>query len=334
MSILPAPSPVAPSTLALSVILPVGGQRARAAAALRSVLDQEVGGGLEVLLLDLAADKFPPLPGSDDTRVRILQLPPGCTLAAARAQAVLETRAPVVAFIEEHCEALPGWAEALVEAHRGPWAAVACSFENGNPGCAWSDVAFRLTYDAYTPPNEGRGPILRFVGQNSAFKHSALFRHKERLPELLKSESALQLLLHAEGDQFLYEPSARVAHRNQHSLFSLFRGAFYSNCCLAHMHAEVLHWSVWRRVLRALAMPLVPWVRLVKITTWVAPHGRAALAQLLRDVPVVIVFHYFSAAGQLAGLLFDIEKADRTFSTYEVNEPRLRREEEELVHAS
>ena len=50
--------------------------------------------------------------------------------------------APVVALSDDHCFPEPGWGEALVDAHRGPWAAVGPVVANANPGSLVSWVYF------------------------------------------------------------------------------------------------------------------------------------------------------------------------------------------------
>src|SRR5689334_882893 len=42
--------------------------------------------------------------------------------------------APVVAYAEEHSYPVPTWAEALLLAHKKPWAAVGAAIVNANPG--------------------------------------------------------------------------------------------------------------------------------------------------------------------------------------------------------
>src|SRR5437867_12164339 len=44
------------------------------------------------------------------------------SVARANAAGVRVARAPIVALGEDHCFPEPGWAEALIAAHRGPWA--------------------------------------------------------------------------------------------------------------------------------------------------------------------------------------------------------------------
>ncbi len=60
---------------------------------------------------------------------------------------------------------------------------------------------------------------------------------------------------------------------------------------------------------------------------WTVRLGRWQIAQLVRDIPFVLVVNHCAAAGQVAGLLNPLEKGAREFSHFEMNEPRLLRVE-------
>ena len=89
----------------LSVILVIGDQRKRAAAALRSLLEQSIVDRMEVLLFDLGPQESAALPGSDHPAVRMSLGDPEDSLATARVQGIHAARSPVVALMEEHCQA-------------------------------------------------------------------------------------------------------------------------------------------------------------------------------------------------------------------------------------
>jgi hypothetical protein len=318
------PDPAAPE---LSVILVVGGQRKRAAAALRSLLEQSIINRIEILLFDLGPENCSALPGSDHPRVTIIRGVPEDLLAAARVHGVHAANAPVVCFMEEHCEVRPGWAEAIVLAHRGPWAGVGCDFVNGNPNAGNSDKAFRMNYGVYVRPQHGRGPVNRIPGQNSAFKRDVLLRYENQLELMLSADLVLQWKMAQEGNQLFYEPAATMAHRNENTLRSLCVGVFYWNWCFSNIRAQAFQWGFPRRALRIVLAPLIPWVRLARMFVWTLRLGPSQFAQLVRDIPFVLVVNHCSAAGQVAGLLNPVDTGVREFSHFEMNEPRLLRAE-------
>ncbi|HVT59833.1 MAG TPA: glycosyltransferase [Thermoanaerobaculia bacterium] len=124
----------------LSAVVVVGPLRERAGECLRSLLDQGLGERLEVVVVDLAGGGALPVPGGEDPAVRVLESPPSTTFPQARARGLRAARGAVVAFVEEHAVAFPGWAEALLAAHRGPYAGVGPAVVNGNPGVGSSDI--------------------------------------------------------------------------------------------------------------------------------------------------------------------------------------------------
>jgi Glycosyl transferase family 2 len=310
----------------LSVILVAGGQRKRATAALRSLLGQSIIDRIEILFFDLGPKDCPALPGSDHPRVRMTRGGPK-DLSAARVQGVHAAHAPVVCFMEEHCEVQPGWAEATVLAHRGPWAGVGCDFINGNPNAGRSDKAFRMNYGVYVRPQRGRGPVKRIAGQNSAFKRDILLRYEPQLEIMMSADLVLQWKMARDGSQFFYEPTAKMAHRNENTLRSLCVGVFYWNWCFSNIRAEAFQWGFPRRALRIVLAPLIPWVRLVKMFIWTLRLGRSQFVQFVRDIPFVITVNHCAAAGQVAGLFNPVETGAREFSHFEMNEPRLLRAE-------
>ena len=318
-----APS-VAP---ALSVILVIGGQREREHLALQSLLEQSAIDRMEILLYDLGPPDCPPLPGSDHPCVRLTRRTPQDLLGRARADGVRAAKAPVVCFMEEHCEMQPGSAEAFIRVHEGPWAAVGGDFVNGNPNSMRSNQAFRMNYGIYLPPHRGRGPTYLVPGQNSSFKRDILLRYNEQLEMLLSADVVLQWKMRRDGHELFYEPAVKIAHRNENTIRSLCTGVFYWNWCFSHVRAEVFGWSSTRRIVRILLAPLLPWWRVAKIFTWMPRFGFSRFLTFLSDIPFIIAVSYCGAAGQIAGLLNKLDKGARIFSHFETNEPRLLREE-------
>ena len=86
--------------------------------------------------------------------VRLASLTPS---GPARAAGIRAARAPVVAFGEEHCFPAPPWAQALIDAHRGDYAAVGPAMHNANPETivSWADLL--IGYGPWVAPVATRG---------------------------------------------------------------------------------------------------------------------------------------------------------------------------------
>lgn len=312
---------------ALSVILVIGGQRERERRALKSLLEQSAIDRMEILLYDLGPADCPPIPGSDHPRVFLTRRTPECLLGTARADGIRAAKAPVICFMEEHCEMQPGAAQAFIRAHEGPWAAVGGSFISGNPDSLRSNQAFRMNYGIYLRPHLGRGRTHSVAGQNSSFKREILLRYNEQLETLLNADLVLQWQILREGYEFFHEPAAKIAHRNENTIPSLMTGVFYWNWCFSHVRANFFGWSTARRITWILLTPLMPWVRLARMFTWMPRFGFVRFLTFLADIPMIIAVSYCAAAGQVAGLLNKLDRGARIFSHFETNEPRLLREE-------
>src|SRR5262245_35892210 len=122
----------------LSVILMLDQQRKRGTEALQALLDQSMIDRMEILLLDFS--DAAPLPGSDHPSVCVHRLPHGSGFGAGRAEGVRLARGSIIAFVEEHVRVLPGWAEAVIAAHREPYLAIGGESHVGNPGEGISEI--------------------------------------------------------------------------------------------------------------------------------------------------------------------------------------------------
>ena len=315
------------ATPELSVILVVGGQRERAAAALRSLLEQNTINRMEILLFDLGPEGCPPLPNSDHPRVKMTRAGREYLLADARARGIRMARAPVIAFIEEHSLAQPGWAEAILQSDWERWAGVGSDFIVANPDSGSSDQAFRMTYGIYIGSSPARGPTDYISGQNSAYKRDVLLRYDNQLELMMNADLVLQKKMMNEGHQLFHEPAAKIAHRNENTLPSLAVGAFYWNWCFANVRAQVFEWSLPYKAFRIAVAPLVPWFRLARLSLSMARQESATMLQFIWDLPYIIAIHHCSVAGQVAGLLNKLDTGSRRFSHFEMNEPRLSRAE-------
>jgi GT2 family glycosyltransferase len=305
----------------LSAVIVVGDLRERADDCLRSLLGQGLGDRLEVLLVDVAGDGGAPVAGSDAPQVRVLKRPPSTTFPQARASAVRAARGTIVAFLEEHTVALPGWGEALLDAHGGPYAGVGPAIVNGNPGVGKSDIGGLLAYGHFYLPCR-RAEVDFLPGHNSSFKRDTLLALGDDLDRLLRSDLVLQKRLRRLGHRLLIEPAAVLAHRNEVTLRARARGIFWWYRTYAVLRADEDRWSAARRASYVAATPLLPLYFLVHFTRFIQRERRAHLGLLLRSAPYVLATMLAGAAGQALGLLLGPGDAESAFSRFELTAPR------------
>src|SRR5581483_2731400 len=103
---------------------------------LQHLAAQEGAERLELVLVGPSRAALTPEPAllAGFGRVKLVEVGAITRAPAARAAGVRHARAPIVTLLEDHSFPRPGWARALIAAHRGPWAAVGPAVDNANAG--------------------------------------------------------------------------------------------------------------------------------------------------------------------------------------------------------
>lgn len=219
------------------------------------------------------------------------------SIAYANGAGVRRARAPIVVLAEDHAFPAPGWAEALLKAHQGEWAAVGPVVRNANPRSivSWADLLIAYAPWLY-PGRAGRPDHL--PGHNSSYKKDILLAYGPDLEAMLEAESVLHWDLRQKGYQLHLEPAAQVAHLNFGRLSSWLQAQFYSGRVFAASRGR--SWNAGRRVLYALASPLIPFVRMNRIVEQTRESG--SWSRVPNGVlPMLLLGLFVSALGELTG---------------------------------
>lgn len=268
----------------------------RAVAHLRA---QSVRDQLEVVIVAPSADKLE----TDDMALapfhsfRVVEVGEVGSIGEANAVGVRRASAPVVAFVEEHSYPEPGWAEALIEAHRQPWVAVGPVVRNANADSriGWAD--FVIGYGPWMDPS--RGGVRDFLpGHNSSYKLAVLLQYGRKLEGMLESETTLHSDLRLKGHQLYLEPAAKISHLNFENTHVWIRAQYNSGRAFAAARSE--QWPSLRRLLYATAGPLIPLVRLRRIVNELRRPGRP-LHLFPSVLPALLLGLTLSAAGETMG---------------------------------
>ncbi len=236
--------------------------------------------------------------------------------AAARAAGVMAAQAPVVAFTEDHCFPEPGWAEALIDAHRAAWAGVGPVFQNANPATAVSWANLVIEYGEWLDPTHP-GERSHIPGHNSAYKRSVLAALGGRLGPRLAHESVLQWELRAAGERFCLDPRARTRHQNFSRLLpSLQLRVLHARVFGA---ARVRSFPLGLRWLFAAGAPLIPAIRFARC---VRHLRRACPAPTWTVAPTLMLLLAAEGLGELLGYAAGEGSAMARLSALEVGRER------------
>ncbi len=163
----------------LTVVIVVGdeGTRGGLERTIQSLRHQGIIDRMEILEVDCSLPGTTALNGSDHQSVRTIKLPrDGTTMAQARAAGVREARSALVAFLDEHSFAMAGWAEALVEAHHGPWAGVGGEVYNLTSAVGFSDPIYLMGHGRWVPPAR-RGEMELLASHDTCYKRDILLSY-------------------------------------------------------------------------------------------------------------------------------------------------------------
>jgi glycosyltransferase involved in cell wall biosynthesis len=243
-------------------------------------------------------------------------------IGSAYAEGLRHASGSVVALAEDHSYPDPGWAAALIEAHRKPWAAVGPAIRNANPEntVSWADLY--IAYSRWLHPAEG-GPAEHLPGHNSSYKRDILLSYGADLDSMMEAESVLHWNLRAKGFQLCLEPSAIIAHTNFSLLTSWVPVQFHCGRQFAASRAQNERWSWLRRIFYACASPLIPLVRLRYILRDLQPPARR-LMPLWSVLPALLLGLALDGLGQGLGYVLGPGCATEKLSELEFHRDRHR----------
>jgi hypothetical protein len=256
-------------------------------------------------------------------QVQIVEVGTIHSIGRANAAGIRHATAPVIALAEDHCFPDPQWAENLIRAHRGPWAAVGPAVRNANPKSAVSWADLLIGYGPWLWPATARE--LDFLpGHNTSYKRAHLLAYGEELEPMMEAETLLHWDLRKNGHRLFIDPSAQVAHIN----FSLWQSwlpvQFYNGRLFAG--ARVRKMALWQRVLFVAGSPAIPGLRLWRI--WTNLRCGEQRRRFLSCLPALVIGLILDGVGQLVGYAAGVGRAVDQVARFEFYRLRHIRDED------
>ncbi len=272
-----------------------------------SLRNQTVQGDIELVVVIPAGDR----PGDDEpsldgfAAVKIVEMASIHPAPSARAAGIHAATAPIVFLGETHSFPLPGFAEALLDAHEGEWDIVVPGLSNANPETAWSWASFLMDYGTWytTLPS---GQIAGGPTWNVAYRKSLLADVAERLEIAMEHGDEMAEWLSARGVRVYFEPRAKLDHANV-SMGKWWIEQRYL-CGLLVANARRKRWPITKRILYVAASPLIPLVIMYRL--------RHAVRNLLASgnlpagtLPILVLGTIVRTAGEVVGYIFGAKPA-------------------------
>ena len=311
----------------LSAVVVVGTRRRRAQAAIDALVAQTIGDRMEVVVVDTTDPiRHPDLVVPEAVRTIYLRFPAESGWGKCRHHGLKHATAPVVAFIEDHCFASPGWAAAIVEAFRAGHAAVGYGFANANPRSTLSRVGMLVDYGPWLVPAESR-TVSALPGNNVAYRKDRVEVFGDALGDLLETDYNLHHALTGQGETLFVAADAVAAHQN----FERLLDAIASNFCYARLLAtrrrERERWSLAKRLAYAIGTPLVSTpVRLGRLLESCRhrPDSSEATWFCVRSSPAISLVFWMASIGEALGYWLGAGSAHRQLFHWEVEAERTR----------
>lgn len=299
---MPAPAPSVQSDLpklAAMVIIPDEFETVRRT--LSCLSEQAARADLEVVLVRVGCETSP----VDEALLsrfhswQVFDVPLDWTTSEAKSLAIQKAHAPIVVFTEDHAYPRPGWAEAIIKTHQGPYAGVGPQVANGNPQSLVSWADYVIGYAPWLVPTPS-GEIADLPGHNSAYKREVLLAYGNKLSEMLNAETAMNADLRSKGHRLAIAGGATIDHLNIESAghwlsTSLTAGRLFGG-------TRAADWSLAKRLIYAGGSPLIPLVRLMRIVRSMMQPGRPRY-MIPTVVPVLLLGLLADALGQFMGYL-------------------------------
>jgi hypothetical protein len=236
----------------------------------------------------------------------------------AAARGILAATAAVVAIVEDHAFVQPGWARAIVDAYcDGPWVAVGSVIDNANPrrGLSWANLL--LGYSWWIA-SEQAGEIADVASHNGSYRRAAVAEFGDELADRMGRGGDLHDRLRADRGKMYLAAGARVAHVNPSRLTATARLRFHAGRLYGAQRAAGARWSPAKRLLYAVAAPLIPLVRLRRLHAEHLAAGRPHARLFPRILPGLLVALSLDAAGQAAGYLRGPGRAQAVLRVFEM----------------
>jgi hypothetical protein len=208
--------------------------------------------------------------------------------------------------------ALAGWAEALVEAHHGPHAAVGGEIYNMSSAAGFADPIYLMGHGFWVPPAQ-KGEVDLLPSHDTCYKRDVLIGYGDQLGELLMAEPVLMWKLRADGHRLLLDPAVKSMHG--YTVNPLTLVAFYAwNRCLGFARAKVFEWAWWRRLLHVVLAPLIPGWRVLRLFAYLIRRHPVRLPTFLVGWPIILLAQSSAALGEAMGVLLGKGNVETLFT--------------------
>ena len=285
----------------LTVIIASYNSRETIGDCLRSLERQADPDSFEIIVVDSSRDGTDEYVRQKFPLVKLVHFAERKFCGDARNIGIARARGEIVAFIDADCLADPGWTLEILQAHKSEYLAIGGAIANGNPQ-SWIGWAAYFTEFSKWMPGTRPKLLSDIAGANMSYKKRIFAEFGSFIEGTYCSDTEFHWRLGSSGHRLLFNPSIAVSHCSIENLGGFLKHEVFHGRCFARVRSRARDFSILKRILYSLAMPLV----FVKILLEIVRGNlgnRHYLKQFILAFPLVVSGVFSWSAGELLGYL-------------------------------
>ena len=236
----------------------------------------------------------------------------------AREAGARRARAPLIAFIEDHCYAEPRWAEEILTAFGQPATSIVNYAVKPSNDESWLARMFTMCeYGRWMVPAIS-GPVPISTCQNVAYRREALTPYWSTLGQWLDGEALLCRAIQTRGGTVWLAADATIAHESWARLAT----GLHANRTLKRVfgaeRARRGHFGWLARMAWAAAMVITPPLHLWRLGRSLLRRPRLWLLFWI-SLPLMLIVYGAGAQSEAAGYLFGEGEGREQFRDLEIS---------------
>jgi glycosyltransferase involved in cell wall biosynthesis len=285
---LPRVSVVVPSVTGLPIV----------AECLQTLIAQEGAAEMEILVLDRCGEAIRAVLRGRFPQVQVIAVEGQPSIPALRALGIERAKGPIIALLEDHCLAQPGWLRAIEKAFATGRRAIGGPVENGSTDRLVDWAAFFCEYARFCGPVP-HGIVPDIPGNNAAFDRQLL---QQLQPELRAEvwEPVWLARIRQWRVAFHSVPEMAVLHKMSFRYGDFLVQRYHYSRSFAGMRLRGAAW--WTKTAYAAGTLFLPGLLLGRLTVTMI-RKRRCWQRFLCSLPVLLTFLVSWAVGEGVGAL-------------------------------
>jgi glycosyltransferase involved in cell wall biosynthesis len=296
--------------ITVSVVVASYNSRSTIRRCLDALTRQDTEDAYEIIVVDSSTDDTAEIISREFDGVSLRRSMSRLFPGDARNVGVRHARGAILAFTDADCVVTPGWVAQIADVHRrSQHPIIGGAVENGNPDSYVGWASYFLEFTSWMP-HRPSGEVVEIPTTCLTMKRWLFDTYGPFIEGTYCSDTAFNWKVGRNGYSPFFCPAISVAHINTTDLGRfLARKAFHGKS-FARVRTTEQRFSVFRRAVYVLLMPVLPLVLFARIARR-APHSGARAVRFALASPVVFCGLVAWSWGEMLGYLSPADARQR-----------------------